>query len=387
VLLLAAGIALALPGLAFADTAAPAADPSADTTSADATATAGAPGGGTAPDPAATTPTTPPAPPAPPADPGTTAAGSSEPVTPPAPPAPAPEPTPAPTPAEPAPPPAPTLATATTDGAPVACTPNAATEAAAAPETVCPALVLVETPDPAPAAPAPEPQQPAQQAPAQPHQQPVLAPATETIVTPVLSGDAESTPVLAPLHGGPADEVAPEPSLALAPAKPKPAPPTLAEERSAPVLTVEPPAPVLAVAPDGLPEVRLVPSPTMVDRTPPAVLRRAALEPLLQHPAIAPTAVVAAGAEPDGSASESDGGLVSTGGDEPLPLFPPQDPSENPTGLGAPSSGGGAHGATGVVAILTALLLLFVPRIVRRLRPPSSPAPLVGFRVVLERPG
>jgi hypothetical protein len=384
VLLLVAGIALALPGLAIADTVAPATDPSADTTSADATATAGTAAGGAAADPAATTtppaPTTPPAePPAAPADPGTTTTGTNEPASS----APTPAPTPPPTPAETTPPPAP--ATATTDGAPVACTPA---DAAASAETACPALVLVETPDPAPAAaPAPEPQQqPAQQAPAQTHQ-PVLAPATETIVTPVSSGDAESTPVLAPLHGAPAEGRAPEPSLALE--LPKPAPPTLVEERSAPVLTVEQPAPapVLVVAPDGRPELELVPSPTMVDRTPPAVLRQAALQPLLEHPVTAPTAVAAAGAEPDGSASGSDGVLASTGGDEPLPLFPPHDPSENPTGLGAPSSGGGVHGSTGVVAILTALLLLFVPRIVRRLRPPSSPAPLVGYRVVLERPG
>jgi Meckel syndrome type 1 protein len=368
VLLLVAGIALALPGLALADTVAPAADPPVDaTTPPDPTTTASAPtdptAGGPAPDPAATTPTTPPA------DPATTTTGTTE------------APPPAPTPAEATPPPP----TATTDGAPVACTPSATS---AAPETVCPALVLVETPDPAPApAPAPAPQQPTQQAPAQ-AQEPVLAPATETIVTPVSSGDAESTPVLAPLHGGPAGERTPEPSLTLETSTPKPAPPTLVqEERSAPVLTVEPPAPVLAVAPDGLPQLELVPSPTMVDRTPLAALRQAALEPLLEGPVIASTAAVAAGAEPDGSAPESGGELASTGGDEPLPLFPPQDPSENPTGLGAPSSGGGAHGATGVVAILTAFLLLFVPRIVRRLRPTASLAPLVGYRVVLERPG
>lgn len=83
---------------------------------------------------------------------------------------------------------------------------------------------------------------------------------------------------------------------------------------------------------------------------------------------------------------ESSAALGSTGGDEPLPL-PPRDPSESPTGLGAPSSGGGQHGSVGIFAILTALVLLFAPRMVRRLPRVGAVAPRVGYRLVLERPG
>jgi hypothetical protein len=249
--------------------------------------------------------------------------------------------------------------------------------------------VLVQTADPAPApapAPAQQQQQPTQQQPAQapapPAQQPVLAPVTQTIVTPVAPVGPEPT-VLAPLRSGATGHQAPGLTTAAAP-KATLVSPVLAEESSAPVLTVDPTAPVLAVAPDGLPEAAPAPAPTIVDRASAAVRRDAALRPLLE-PVIAET--VAPAPTPEGPQAGTGGEGASTGGDEPLPLFPPNDPSESPTGLGAPSSGASAHGATGVVAILTAFLLLFVPRIVRRLRPSTSLVPLVGYRVVLERPG
>jgi hypothetical protein len=71
----------------------------------------------------------------------------------------------------------------------------------------------------------------------------------------------------------------------------------------------------------------------------------------------------------------------------PLPPIPPPDPSDNPTGLTAPGSGTGPQGAAGVIAIITALLLVFVPRLVRRLRPDGVVLPVGRFRVALERPG
>jgi hypothetical protein len=107
-----------------------------------------------------------------------------------------------------------------------------------------------------------------------------------------------------------------------------------------------------------------------------APILRASLEPLLKSVA----------APVEHPTEEPSTGLGSTGGDEPLPL-PPRDPSESPTGLGAPSSGGGQHGSTGVFAILTALVLLFAPRMVRRLPRVGAVAPRVGYRLVLERPG
>jgi hypothetical protein len=89
----------------------------------------------------------------------------------------------------------------------------------------------------------------------------------------------------------------------------------------------------------------------------------------------------------EGSSEEPAAGLGSTGGDEPLPPSPPRDPSESPTGLGAPSTGGGPQGSTVVFAIMLSLVMLFVPRIVRRLPKVGTLAPRIGYRLVLERPG
>jgi hypothetical protein len=279
--------------------------------------------------------------------------------------------------------PAPTTTETTTapvvsSSGPVACS-SATAEAAAA---GCPTLVLEETQP----APAPEQQPPAQTSPPPPAPEPVPASlpaepaAAPTLVTHV-PPPADATPgPLAPYHGtvSPTDRPGPvAPDVRPAVREPE------APSAPAPVLTAQA-APVLV--PD-LP--RVVPAGPRPDSV---VLRPVALR--LEHSgARAPTLQdslppllksVATPVEPP--AEETSTALGSTGGDEPLPL-PPRDPSESPTGLGAPSSGGGQHGSMGVFAILTALVLLFVPRMVRRLPRVGAVAPRVGYRLVLERPG
>ncbi|HEU0336809.1 MAG TPA: hypothetical protein VFR43_09660 [Gaiellaceae bacterium] len=261
---------------------------------------------------------------------------------------------------------------------PVACS-SATAEAAAA---GCPTLVL-EQAQPAPA-PAPE-QPPAQTAPppapapaqAPPPAEPVVPPALITHVPP--AGEAAPGP-LAPLHGtlSPTDRPAP-----VAPAVRPAAQDHEAPAAAAPVLTQQA-APLLvphlkrlAVAAPRADSVVLRPFALRNDQ-------RGAGAPSLQDSLPPLLKSVAAPVEPP--AEEHSIGLGSTGGDEPLPL-PPRDPSESPTGLGAPSSGGGLHGSTGVFAILTALVLLFVPRMVRRLPRVGAVAPRIGYRLVLERPG
>jgi hypothetical protein len=266
--------------------------------------------------------------------------------------------------------------TVATNGQPVACAP--ATDAASG----CPTLVL-EQAQPAP----PAEQPPAQAAPppsapapaSQPPQaEPAAAPTLVTHLPP--SGDATPGP-LAPLHG---TVSAPEKPAAVAAPEVRPAASEpVAASSPAPVLTTQ-------AAPALVPEL-----PRLVAAAPPAgsvVLRPVALPgeigagaaPVLEYSLPPLLKSVAAPVEPP--AEESSAGLGSIGGDEPLPL-PPRDPSESPTGLGAPSSGGGQHGSTGIFAVLTALMLLFVPRMVRRLPRVGAVAPRVGYRLVLERPG
>jgi hypothetical protein len=75
------------------------------------------------------------------------------------------------------------------------------------------------------------------------------------------------------------------------------------------------------------------------------------------------------------------------GARSPLPPLPPPDPANSPTGLSAPGGGPGPQGAVGVIALITGFLLVFVPRIVRRLRPDGIVMPAGRFCVALERPG
>jgi hypothetical protein len=258
---------------------------------------------------------------------------------------------------------------------PVACS-SATAEAAAA---GCPTLVLEQ------AQPAPAPEQPPAQTAPPPAPAPAQAPPpAEAAVPPALithvppAGDAAPGP-LAPLHGtvSPTDRTTP-----VAPAV-RPAQEPEAAAAAAPVLTQQaapllvPDLKRLAVAAPRADSVMLRPFALRNDR-------RGAVAPTLQNSLPPLLKSVATPVEPP--AEESSVGLGSTGGDEPLPL-PPRDPSESPTGLGAPSSGGGLHGSTGVFAILTALVLLFVPRMVRRLPRVGALAPRSGYRLVLERPG
>jgi hypothetical protein len=369
--LLTAGIALALPGLAVAsEPGAQATDPAAGSSSVPDPAASG----GTTTDPSASTGTDPAGTTATPTS-DTSGSTTTEPVqTTPADPAPAPAPEPATS--TPAP-------TATTGGEPVACTPTPATGGSGqAPSATCPALVLVETESPAPA---PAPQPPASQpTPAPQPAEPVLVQQPEPVVTQVPAEPSGPPPVLQPLHGAasaPTSTVTERVTKSVVVLE-ETAAPVLAADDAAPVLAAEPATPAADAA---VPRLETTGALSIVHRAPAPQISRADLPPLLEHELEA--AAIAHPSSPDTESEPGGAALASTGGDEPLPLFPPQDPSESPTGLGAPSSGGGPQGATGVVAILTAFLLLFVPRIVRRLRPAGALAPVVGYRLVLERPG
>jgi hypothetical protein len=269
-----------------------------------------------------------------------------------------------------------TSAPVVSSSGPVACS-SATAEAAAA---GCPTLVLEQAqPAPAPEQPPAQTAPPPAPAPAQapPPAEAAAAPALITHVPP--AGDAAPGP-LAPLHGtvSPTDRPTPV-ALAVRPAAREPETPAAA----APVLTQQ--AAPLLVPELKRPAVAAPRADSVVLR--PFALRndqRGAGAPSLQDSLPPLLKSVAPPVEPP--AEEHSTGLGSIGGDEPLPL-PPRDPSESPTGLGAPSSGGGLHGSTGVFAILTALVLLFVPRMVRRLPRVGAVAPRIGYRLVLERPG
>jgi hypothetical protein len=266
-------------------------------------------------------------------------------------------------------------------GGPVACS-SATAEAAAA---GCPTLVLEQ------AQPAPPPEQPpAQAAPAAPAPTPAAPPAAPAAAPPAIvthittPADAAPGP-LAPLHGTVSPSPTERPLPVVSDVRPVvQQPPEQAPSAPAPVLIqaaplLAPELPVLALsATEPRPDSVVLRPVALHDQTggAGAPILRASLEPLLKS--------VATHAEHP--AEERSTGLGSTGGDEPLPL-PPRDPSDSPTGLGAPSSGGGQHGSTGIFAIVTALVLLFVPRMVRRLPRVGAVAPRVGYRLVLERPG
>jgi hypothetical protein len=90
-------------------------------------------------------------------------------------------------------------------------------------------------------------------------------------------------------------------------------------------------------------------------------------------------------------AATSAGGAAGTGVGDPLParspLYPPSDPTENPTGLGGTGSGGGSQGSVLLFAVALAGLSLFVPRLVRRIRVTVRIEARPGYRLLLERPG
>jgi hypothetical protein len=186
----------------------------------------------------------------------------------------------------------------------------------------------------------------------------VKAEAAAPVLTP---RDAEPPMLRSPFVQSPATGLGdvPEPSgagLELA------APTKIGVPTSASLLTVRAPLPIEMVSIDAL------------------TAGESALS-LTDHPPASTGQPSSTGGIAAASASSGDGpGL-------PLPPIPPPDPSDSPTGLSAPGNGSGPQGAAGVIAIITALLLVFVPRIVRRLRPDGVVMPVGRFRVALERPG